>query len=80
MSCSWRKEDGHWICQARECHHWTEDGCELGKVSLSCDNSECRWHVEPGNRCMCMDVHLDADGKCLASEKVAEIGKNGGQV
>ena len=70
MNCTWSKIDGRWICQAKECTHWTVSGCELGKVSLYCDSSDCKWHVEPG-RCKCMDVHLDGDGKCLGYESTA---------
>ena len=68
--------DGRWVCQAEHCPHRIIGkgcyGCKLGKVSLSCDKTDCRWNVEvPGsdNRCLCMDVHLDADGRCLGYEK-----------
>ena len=48
---------------AKHCPHWSEGNCLIGKVTLSCDNEECRWWRD--HRCACMDVHLDADGKCL---------------
>lgn len=43
------------------------------KVSLSCDNEECKWNIKiadrsPSHACSCMDVHLDADGKCLGEQ------------
>lgn len=63
MDCTWEKKDGRYVCQAVMCAHWSEHGCKLGKVSLSCDNDECAWNRD--HRCGCMDVHLDADGKCL---------------
>ena len=72
MGCTWEKVNGRWVCQAKECTHWRKTGCELGKVSLSCDNSDCKWHIEKANRCICMDVHLDADGKCLGFENQVE--------
>lgn len=66
------KVDGRWVCQAKRCpHRIAGGGCKLGKVTLACENTGCRWNVEvaPGDRrCMCMDVHLDADGKCLGAE------------
>lgn len=68
MACTWEKKDGRLICQAKHCHHWREDGCELGKVSLTCDRGDCKWNKNTG-RCFCMDVHLDADGRCLGYEK-----------
>lgn len=59
--------NGHWVCQAKKCPHRLKGGgCKLGKVSLSCGHKECRWNVE--GRCKSMDVHLDADGKCLGRE------------
>lgn len=62
--------DGRWICQAKRCPHRIEGGgCKLGKCSLSCENTRCRWNTEVSavdHRCVCMDVHLDADGRCLA--------------
>lgn len=63
MTCSWEKVNGRYVCQAKHCPHWSEKGCLIGKVSLSCDNDDCVWNKE--GRCGCMDVHLDADGKCL---------------
>ena len=70
--CTWKKIDGHYQCQAKECKHWLNNGvCQLGKVSLSCDNNECKHNIEvsPGiYRCAIMDVHLNADGKCISYE------------
>jgi len=73
-SCTWKKLDGRWICQARECvHHLENGGCSLGKVSLTCDNNTCKWNkvsLQPGIYvCTSMDIHLDADGKCLGFEE-----------
>lgn len=70
MGCTWAKVDGRWVCQAKHCPHWRPDGCELGKVSLTCDNADCKWNsarfkLDTAGHCGCMDVHLDADGKCL---------------
>lgn len=74
VGCTWKKEDGRWICQAKKCIHWKEGGvCGLSKVSLTCDNNDCKWNNEiiPGvYGCKTMDVHLDADGKCLGFEKL----------
>lgn len=71
-NCTWKKIDGRWICQAKECLHWLEGGgCVLGKVSVTCDNNDCKWNQElfPGlYGCKSMDVHLDGDGKCLGFE------------
>ena len=53
------------------CKQWTSNGCKLRKVGLTCDNGECKFNVSPRPgvyQCGCMDVHLDADGKCLGSE------------
>jgi hypothetical protein len=64
----WRKEFGRYFCEAKECDKWTSDGCLLRKVSLTCDNMECMFNVSPilgTYQCGCMDVHLDADGKCM---------------
>lgn len=66
--CTWKKVDGRFVCQAKHCPHWSKDGCKLGKVSLSCDRDDCRWNIKGGHRCITMDVHLDADGKCLGFE------------
>ncbi len=63
MTCTWEKQDGRWVCLAKECTHWSDTGCLLGKVSLTCDNDDCKWNTQ--GHCTCMDVHLDADGKCL---------------
>lgn len=72
--CTWKKIDGRWICQAKQCPHWSKDGCQLGKVSLTCDNDDCKWNsarlkLDTKGHCGCMDVHLDADGKCLGVKK-----------
>ena len=76
MDCTWEKEDGRYVCQAKQCIHWTEDGCGIGKVSLSCDNNDCKWNQQVKctglYNCKCMDVHLDANGKCLGFEKPKE--------
>ncbi len=40
----------------------------IGKISLSCDNTDCKWNSEiiPGvYRCKLMDVHQAADGQGL---------------
>ena len=72
MKCkenTWAKDRGRWVCQAKECQHFLEGGgCKLGKVSVTCDNNECIYNRElaPGiYGCVSMDIHLDADGKCL---------------
>ena len=71
--CTWKKVGGRWMCQAKQCTHWLEDGgCGLGKISLTCDDNNCRWNKEltPGvYGCQCMDVHLDAGGRCLGFEE-----------
>lgn len=68
--CTWKKVDGKWQCQAKQCIHWSAGGvCKIGKISLTCDNTECAWNKErvPGiYGCHAMDVHLDADGRCLS--------------
>lgn len=78
MACNektWEKKNGRYVCQAEHCPHWRKGGgCELGKVSLTCDNADCKWNLDRyklnvRGRCGCMDVHLDADGKCLGYEK-----------
>lgn len=62
--CTWEKFEGRYVCMARHCPHWLKDGsCAIGKVTLSCDNEECFWNRD--RTCGCMDIHLDADGKCL---------------
>lgn len=74
--CTWKKVDGRWLCQAKQCTHWNEGKCKIGKVSLTCDNNDCKWNSEiaPGIFvCQTMDVHLDADGKCLGECTVNEI-------
>lgn len=66
--CTWKKVDGRWNCMAKQCIHWQNYKCKLGKVSLTCDNNDCKWNSEivPSIYvCQGMDVHLDADGKCL---------------
>jgi hypothetical protein len=70
MSCTWKKVDGKWQCQAKECIHYGENGkCKIGKVSLTCDNNDCCWNTQIDGHgiyvCQSMDVHLDANGKCL---------------
>ena len=66
MSCTWEKKNGRYVCMAKHCPHWLKGGgCKLGKVGLTCDNEECHWNID--HRCQSMDVHLDADGKCLGS-------------
>lgn len=68
MDCTWEKKDGRYVCMAKHCPHWLKGGsCAIGKVTLSCDNDECKWNTE--HKCACMDVHLDADGKCLGFER-----------
>ena len=69
---TWKKHDGHYFCEAKECKQWGPNGCKLRKVSLTCDNGECKFNVSPMPgvyQCGCMDVHLDADGKCLSMRK-----------
>ena len=67
--CTWVKKDGRYQCMAKNCPHWRENGiCELGKVTLTCDNNECKWNEHAGSgvyHCIAMEVHLDGDGKCL---------------
>ncbi len=65
---TWEKLEGRYFCIAEKCEHWSPQGCLLRKVSLTCDNMECKYNVSPIAgiyQCRCMDVHLDADGKCL---------------
>jgi len=64
-TCTWEKKDGRYICMAKHCPHWDNGNCLIGKVTLSCDNEECIWYND--HFCKCMDVHLDADGKCLGA-------------
>lgn len=70
---TWEKVDGRYVCMAKECCHWRDGGgCHLGKISLTCDNMECKWNkkIQPGTYgCICMDVHLDANGKCYGIEE-----------
>jgi hypothetical protein len=64
-----RKEFGKYFCENTKCEKWTKDGCLLRKVGLTCDNMECKFNVSPipgVYQCGCMDVHLDADGKCMS--------------
>lgn len=72
VECTWENVEGRWVCQAKQCTHWLEGGgCGLGKVSATCDNNGCKWNKElaPGiYGCKSMDIHLDADGKCLGFE------------
>ena len=78
-SCTWHKEQGRYVCMAKHCQHWMSGGgCRLMKVSLSCDNEECIWNIKiadrsPANACKCMDVHLDAEGKCFGFQS-KEVG------
>jgi len=68
IGCTWKKVDGRYRCMAVKCPHWMEGGgCELGKVTLTCDNDDCIFNSKkaPIYGCLSMDVHLDADGKCL---------------
>jgi len=69
MGCTWKEVDGRYQCQATHCpHHLKNGGCELGKVTLTCDNYKCKWNYRlgPGTfGCNSMDVHLDANGQCL---------------
>ncbi len=72
-TCTWEKKDGRYICQAKHCPHWSKEGCKIGKVSLTCDNDECKWNsarlkLNTEGHCGCMNVHLDADGKCLGDK------------
>jgi len=67
-NCTWKKVDGRYRCMATKCLHWLKEGkCELGKVTLTCDNIDCIHNTD--NRCLSMDVHLDADGSCLGIKK-----------
>ena len=68
---TWKKVDGRWQCRATQCDHWSEEGCTIGKISMTCDNTDCKWNIMviPGiYRCSSMDAHLDADGRCLGIE------------
>jgi len=80
--CTWKKIDGRYRCMATKCPHRLEGGgCKLGKVSLTCDNKECMYnsHEAPIYGCLSMDVHLDADGKCLGFNiRLEEAGDHGG--
>lgn len=72
MGCTWEKKDGRYVCMAKHCPHWLEGGlCSIGKVTLSCDNEDCVWNRD--HRCGCMDVHLDADGKCLGFKQRIDV-------
>ncbi len=67
---SYDKINGKYICKSKGCSHYSEEeGCTLGKVSITCDNNDCRFNKQISSlgvyTCSCMDVHLDADGKCL---------------
>ena len=78
-NCTWEKVNGRWRCKAEQCAHWSPGGiCKIGKVSLSCDNSDCVWNTElsPGHYgCHSMDVHLDADGRCLGDKIIDKGGQ-----
>lgn len=67
------KIDGQWVCQAKKCPHRVDGGgCKLGKVSLTCENTYCRWNIEitPGvHGCKCMSIQLDADGHCVGERR-----------
>ena len=72
MACTWERKDGRWRCTAQKCTHWTENGCSLGKVSLTCDDNSCLYNrsVAPGvYACSSMDIHLDAEGHCLGKRQ-----------
>lgn len=69
-SKTWVSKEGRWNCEAKECIHFLKGGgCKLGKVSLTCDNNNCKWNKKVDNYgiyvCSCMDIHLDANGQCL---------------
>lgn len=70
---TWENDEGRWICKAKECNNYLKGGgCKLGKISITCDNNLCKWNkmIAPGiYGCLCMDVHLDAIGRCLGFEK-----------
>ena len=69
---TWKKCNGHYFCEAKECKQWTPNGCLLRKVGLTCDNRECNLNVSPipgVYQCGCMDIHLDADGRCIYSKR-----------
>uniref|UniRef100_A0A6M3KSC9 Uncharacterized protein n=1 Tax=viral metagenome TaxID=1070528 RepID=A0A6M3KSC9_9ZZZZ len=75
---TWSKNEGKYTCQATQCLHFLDGGgCKLGKVSLTCDNNECSSNrkVECFGIYICsgMDVHLDANGKCLGFIKNNQI-------
>ena len=70
----WGQNDGRWRCQAKECQQYLDGGgCRLGKISLTCDNNNCKWNKKVDGYgiyvCSCMDVHLDANGKCYGFEE-----------
>jgi hypothetical protein len=74
MTCEAKKVDGRWVCYAEKCPHRIEGGgCQLNKATVTCDNNDCRWNMElaPGvYGCRTMDIHLDADGKCLSYQSI----------
>ena len=73
--CTWKKVDDRWLCQAEMCEHWDNGKCKIGKVSLTCDNNDCRWNsqiIMGIYVCQSMDVHLDAGGRCLGFENKSE--------
>ncbi len=63
------REGPIWVCRAKRCpHRIASGGCELGKVSIVCDDTTCRYNIEIGrgaHGCRAMGVMLDAEGKCL---------------
>jgi len=68
MKSQTKKIEGRYFCENTHCKKWSPNGCLLRKVGLTCDNGECRFNVSPIRgvyQCGCMDVHLDADGKCM---------------
>jgi hypothetical protein len=68
MKSQVKKAFGRYFCENIHCKKWTPKGCLLRKVGLTCDNNSCYFNVSPMAgiyQCGCMDVHLDADGKCL---------------
>ena len=71
LKVTWKKCDGHYFCEARECKQWTANGCKLRKVGLICNNGECKFNVSPIPgiyQCGCMDVFLDNNGHCLGAK------------
>ncbi len=69
---TWENIDGRWVCQAKQCQHYLDGGgCKLAKVSLTCDNGDCKWNkmIAPGvYGCLSMEIHLNASGRCYGFE------------